>query len=97
MNAVIEREPSTIREDRSTWGVGLLGSEIAITSQSAAVVAPGGPATVLERFGWALHRASESVVSTLLAGVLLAFSVSFATLMILAVVVALTCGLACYA
>jgi hypothetical protein len=44
-----------------------------------------------------IDRVSENVVPTMIAAVLLAFSLAFAALMIGAIVVVLTCGLACYA
>jgi hypothetical protein len=109
MNALIERERSTTRDVRSSWGGGLVEHQIVISGQTGAGgarhaerdgylrVIARGPSTVMARLGWAVHRASESVISTVFAGVLLALSVAFTALMIMAVAIVLTCGLACYA
>src|SRR5262245_972337 len=45
----------------------------------------------------ALERVSRSVISTILAAALLTFTFAFATVMVVAILVVLTCGLACYA
>jgi hypothetical protein len=44
-----------------------------------------------------LNRGLESVVSTTIAWIVLAFSLTFTALMVVGIAVVLTCGLACYA
>jgi hypothetical protein len=53
--------------------------------------------TFLVPFRRGLRCVSESLVSTIIAAILLIFGLAFTALMVLAILVVLTCGLACYA
>src|SRR5262245_11377519 len=43
-----------------------------------------------------LHFVSDTITSALMAAILLVFGLAFAALMVVAITVVLTCGLACY-